>query len=150
MGPIGAQLWAKFVMGTDLYEVVHQLDYRIEAGSTRKPNKERDSANMNQAMQTLFNSLMGHAQQTGDFGPVNKLITDWAKSVDLDPTGYTMNPAPPPPTPLPQVKTTITRDGLGQEVETVQETKATVPPTMPDAATPRDCASTGGADYFSP
>lgn len=128
MGPIGAQLWAQMVMSADLYEVVHQLDYRIEAGSTRKPNKERDAANMNQAMQTLFSPLMGHAQQTGDFNPVNKLITDWAKSIDLDPEGYTMKPPPPPPPPVPQVETTVELDAMGRPMVTVQKTKATVPP----------------------
>jgi len=101
MGPLGAQMWTQFVMSANLYEVVHQLDYRIEAGSTRKPNKDRDANNLQQAMQTLFQPLYGHAQQTGDFGPVNKLIGDWAKSIDMDPSGYMMQPPPPPQPPPP-------------------------------------------------
>ena len=131
MGPIGAQLWAQFVMSANLYEVVHQLDYRIESGSTRKPNKERDASNMSQAMQTLFTPLMQHANASGDFGPVNKLITDWAKSIDLDPEGYTMQPPPPPQPPLPQVETTVDRDRFGQVMGSQQKTKGAVPPQPP-------------------
>jgi hypothetical protein len=83
-------------MATDPEEIIHQLEYRIEAGSARKPNKERDAANMQQAMQTPVRPLWQYATLTGDVGPVNKPVGDWAKSIDLDPTGYALKPPPPP------------------------------------------------------
>jgi hypothetical protein len=52
---------------------------------------------MNQTMQTLFQPLFSFASATGEFGPVNALITDWAKTIDLDPTRYLLKPPMPPP-----------------------------------------------------
>jgi hypothetical protein len=92
MGPVGAQMWAQMLTPAPLEEVVHQLDYRIEAGSTRKPNKERDAQNMNEAIQVLFNPMLQYAMQTGDFTAVNALIKDWAKAIDLDVDEYLFKP----------------------------------------------------------
>jgi hypothetical protein len=97
MGPIGAQWWSKLVMTSDLLEVTHQLDYRIEAGSTRKPNRDRDQQNMQQAITTLLPIFMNFGMATGNLGAANKLIQDWGKTLDLDTQGYEMQAPPPPP-----------------------------------------------------
>lgn len=97
MGPIGASFWRQLVMSSDIFDVVHQLDYRIEAGSTRKPNRDRDAANMQNAMGILFQPLFQYAGATGNFGPINNLIKDWAKTIDLDAQGYQLTPPMPPP-----------------------------------------------------
>lgn len=99
-GPVVAQFWGQIVNSADLYAVVRQLEYRIEAGSTRKPNKDRDAANAQQAMQVLLQPLFSYAQGTGNFGPVNSLIQFWAKTVDMDGSGLVLTP-PPPPMPAP-------------------------------------------------
>jgi hypothetical protein len=99
-GQTVAQFWGQLVNSADLYAVTRQLDYRIEAGSTRKPNKDRDAANAQQAMQILFAPFMGYASHTGNFGPANALIQFWAKTVDMDASGM-MLVAPPPPPPMP-------------------------------------------------
>lgn len=102
MGPIGAQLWSQLVESSDPAEVLYQLEYRIEAGSARKPNKDRDAANLQQAMQIMFQPMFDYGMQTGDVNPINKLISDWSKSIDLDPEGYMLSPPPlPPPPPMP-------------------------------------------------
>lgn len=100
LGPYAAQWWDMYVTPTDPAALLHQLEYRIEAGSTKKPNREREAANMQAAMQTLFAPLQQYAMMTGDVMPLNRLISDWAKSMDLDPKGYLMQP-PPPPMPMP-------------------------------------------------
>lgn len=99
LGGVGAWYWDQFVHTADPSEIVHSLEYRIEAGSARKPNKARDSENMRDAMQNLFPPLMQLAAQ-GVTGPVNALITDWAKSIDLDASRYLI-PALPLPMPAP-------------------------------------------------
>lgn len=98
MGPIGAQLWTQLVESSDPAEVLYQLEYRIEAGSARKPNKDRDSANLQQAMQIMLQPFFTYGQTYGDWAPFNKLIYDWARSIDMDPEGYalTAQPLPPP------------------------------------------------------
>lgn len=101
MGAIGAQWWEQFVMTSDPSTIIHSLEYRIEAGSTRKPNKDRDIANLNEAVQTMFQPLFQVATMTGNFSPVNALLSDWAKARDLDPERYLIPPMPPPPPPPP-------------------------------------------------
>lgn len=100
MGPEAAMWWQQTITSSTFAEVVHQLNYRVEAGSTRKPNRERAAANMSQAIQTLFQPLLNYAMGTGNVMPLNKLITDWAKTIDLDASGY-LFPVPPPPPMMP-------------------------------------------------
>lgn len=99
MGPMGAQWWQQLLEPSDPAEILYSLEYRIEAGSARKPNKERDVANMQAAMQTVFAPLFQYGMQTGNIGPINKLLADWAKSIDLEGEGYLLQPPPPPPPP---------------------------------------------------
>lgn len=96
MGQTAAVYWQTYVKTADVFALSHQLEYRIEAGSSKKPNKDRDAANMSQAMQNLLQPFFSYAQGTGDVQPVNALIGDWAKSIDLDPTRYLLMPPPPP------------------------------------------------------
>lgn len=97
LGPLGAQWWDQLVTPSDPAEILHSLEYRIEAGSVRKPNRTRDIANMNQAMQQLFQPLWAYGQQSGDVGPINSLITAWAKVNDLDASSFILKPPAPPP-----------------------------------------------------
>ena len=98
LGQVSASLWQQHVT-RPVQQAAQELEYRIEAGSARKPNKERDAANMGTAMQMIFQPLFAYAQGTGDFGPINGLLSDWAKSIDVDAEKYIMKPAPPPPPP---------------------------------------------------
>lgn len=100
MGPVCAHFWDQFVTESDPYAIVRQLEYRIEAGSIRKPNRDRDTQNMSQAMQSIFQPLYQYAQASGDVGPVNALISNWARTLDMDPTPYLLKP-PQPPAPVP-------------------------------------------------
>ena len=100
LGDMGAQLWGQLIT-SQKFSVVQELEYRIEAGSARKPNKDRDVANLGQAMQTLGPILQGWAMNAGDVNPFNALVTDWAKTLDLDAKKYLLTPPPPPAPPLP-------------------------------------------------
>jgi hypothetical protein len=97
LGDAAAVLWDQFVHTADTNAACRELEYRIEAGSTRKPNKEGQVARMNEAIQVMLQPLLTYAQATGDLGPLNNLLADWAKSRDLDPARYQLAQAPPPP-----------------------------------------------------
>lgn len=101
LGPMAAQAWDTFVFTSDIGQACHQLEYRIEAGTTRKPNKEYAVRQMGEAMTTLFQPLLQYGMQSGDLAPVNNLLTDWAKSRDLDPNRYQISMAMPQPPMLP-------------------------------------------------
>lgn len=94
LGLTQAALWAQFVMTKDL-GVMRELEYRIEAGSTRKPNRDRDQQNADSAMQILLPILNGFAQSTGQLGPVNALLSFWCKSRDVPPGPFQLIPPPP-------------------------------------------------------
>jgi hypothetical protein len=68
--------------------VVGEFEYTLESGSIRKPNREREQANSDIALQTLFNPLLQTYMATGNPQQLNALLTDWAKARDLDPTNY--------------------------------------------------------------
>lgn len=99
MGPVAAHFWDSAVKTQDLFAMSKQLEYRVEAGSAKKPNKQRNADNMKEAMQTLFQPLFEYASQTGNVVPVNTLIVDWARSIDLKAEGYVLAVPPPPPAP---------------------------------------------------
>ena len=104
IGPVASYFWDQLVANATPDEITRQLQYRIEAGTTRKPNRDRQAANMTAAMNNLFNPLMQYAAQTGNVNPANALIEDWAKSQDFDAKRYLLT-APPPPPPIPSSST---------------------------------------------
>lgn len=99
VGPLGAELWANKIQQMDVYTVAREFEYRVEAGSARKPNKSAEVEKMQMAVQTLAPVLSGLVG-AGMPGPMNALLTDWAKSLDLDATPYLIPPPPPPPQPV--------------------------------------------------
>ena len=99
IGTTGSILWDTYVATTDLQEASRQLEYRVEAGSSRRPNKEFESRTMDTMYQNLAPFLQTYAQATGDVAPINNLISDFAKSRALDPNRYVVKMAPPPPQP---------------------------------------------------
>lgn len=97
LGLTASALWATHVSSADP-AIFRELEYRIEAGSTRKPNRDRDQANADSSMQILLPIFDKFAQGTGQLGPINALIAFWAKTRDIPP-GPFMLPSPPPPPP---------------------------------------------------
>lgn len=100
LGPLGAEVWQQQVQQMELNQLAREFDYRIEAGSARKPNKAGRVEQMQMAVQTLGPVLQQLIPQ-GIVDPFNALITDWAKSLDIDPKPYMIPPPPPPPPPAP-------------------------------------------------
>jgi hypothetical protein len=98
LGPLGAEVWNGMIQQMDVHGLAREFDYRIEAGSARKPNKSGRVEQMQMAMQTLGPILQGLISM-GQVDPLNALITDWAKSLDIDPKNYLVQPPPPPPPP---------------------------------------------------
>jgi hypothetical protein len=99
LGPFGADLWNRLVVPTDPTTILYGLDYRIESGSVRKPNREKQAQNAKDALTTLLPMFQGLAQG-GFVDPFNALIKFWGESIDLNTDAFTLNvpaPAAPPP-----------------------------------------------------
>jgi hypothetical protein len=102
LGSMGAWAWDQFVATQDYATAARQLEYSVESGSSQRPNKQWES----QAMTEMFNAVgpvvQAYSTSTGDVEPINNLISDMAKSRQLDPSRYIMRAAiPPPPAPVP-------------------------------------------------
>lgn len=96
LGQVGAMWWEQLVSAEDPSAIINELDYRIEAGSIRKPNRAKDQQDANDAMQSMFQPFYMWAQFTGQVGPVNALIGLWCKVRDTDPTPFMLQaPAMP-------------------------------------------------------
>ena len=86
-GNAGAKLWEKLITSQDPATVLRELDASVEANSARKPNKTKETQNIQQAMQVLFPVLDKHADATTDTNPLNKLLTLWGDATDFDVDG---------------------------------------------------------------
>jgi hypothetical protein len=84
LGPERAMVYMQHVMSKSLEDIVYELDVRIEAGSIRKPNREREVANANMGVQVWQGLMQGYAQATGDFEPIKWLGELWAKAYDME------------------------------------------------------------------
>jgi hypothetical protein len=94
LGAPGAYCWDLYVATLDLAEACRQLEYRIESGSTRRPNKDNEQQTVMQVSQLIMPVLQAYAQQTGDLGPLNNLLADIAKSRGLDPNRFMLRGLP--------------------------------------------------------
>lgn len=99
LGADRAMLWEQTVQALPLEQVVLEFDYRIEAGSIRKPNRNRNEDNANAAVQMWGPVVQQYMQMTGDMGPVNDLALLWKKANDVDETKFIFQPPPPAPNP---------------------------------------------------
>jgi hypothetical protein len=112
LGQLGTFAWQQSLAQCDINDIIHRLDFRIDADDTRVPNREKIAQNMQTAIQTIFQLLLNFGMQTQNFDPINALIADWASSIDLDASKYALIPPPPPPPPPPeQPKVTVSLKG---------------------------------------
>jgi hypothetical protein len=100
VGPLGAAAWGQHIKALDPGTIAREFEYRIEAGSARKPNKATRVEQMQAALQTLGPILQGLVPM-GIVEPLNSLLSDWADSLDIDAKPYLIPPPPPPPPPGP-------------------------------------------------
>ena len=91
VGTKGAYIWQQYVMSQDVDAVVRDFDYRIEAGSARKPNKANRIAALSEFGQQAMPTFQALALQ-GMIGPFNAFMADMAKALDIDPTPYLVEP----------------------------------------------------------
>jgi hypothetical protein len=96
LGPHAASFWKQLVFTTDPVVAVRELEYRIEAGSAARPNRQLEIQNSNDAAQFIMGPLLQLYQATGNPGPVNAMLTFWCKARQLDPSPFLLPPLPPP------------------------------------------------------
>lgn len=96
MGPVGRLLWEQFIMSTDVELVVRQMEYKIAASSIRRPNRDRDVANFQQAMGLFLPVIQQYGTQFGDYSAMNGLMQKWGELHDMNMESAMLQPPPPP------------------------------------------------------
>lgn len=84
VGSVGARLWEEKIVSQDPELTVRNMRARVIANSSRKPNKQKDSDNINQALQYFLATFDRHAAATGETSPLNELIRIWGDSNEMD------------------------------------------------------------------
>ena len=99
LGPLGAEVWQSMIQNIEVNSLAREYDYRIEAGSARKPNKASEVERMQMAVQTL-GPILQQVASMGQVQPLNALLQAWCKSLDIEYGPFMIQP-PPPPAPMP-------------------------------------------------
>ena len=79
LGPF-TKIWAALIGTMDVPSVVTELDYRIESGSARKPNRLLDQETIDNIMPVLMPMLQQYYFGTGDPSVLNAFLRKWADS----------------------------------------------------------------------
>lgn len=102
-GPV-TQAWLQGVHTDDPAIAASQYAYGIEAGTGRRKNIQKQLADVQEALQFMFQPALQNYQMTGDPRIVNGLIRWWSDAHEVPPTiaESMLLPSAPPPQPQPQ------------------------------------------------
>lgn len=132
-GQAGAQVWGQYVYNQDVEKVVRQFNFTISAASIRRPNRERDIANLQDIMAFWVAAVTNYASSSNDWQPLNGVAERWGKLHDMDVSGMLI-PPPEPPDPA-QQQMAQENQQLAQENAqlTNEELKAKIQKLLSDA-----------------
>lgn len=92
VGPLGGMVWQRLITETDPEVVVREFDFRIEAGSSRRPNLDKLQDQANEIMQIVMPFAKGVYEAWGDPSLMNALWSFWGKAMEYEHIGEFMLP----------------------------------------------------------
>lgn len=95
LGEWGSQMWDKMIVAEDPELVVRNMKARVVANSSRKPNKAKDSENINLVIQYFLPIFQAYAQATGDNTQMNELLKVWGEANEMDVSKIEFQTQPP-------------------------------------------------------
>lgn len=93
LGSMGRYLWEQYVMSNNVELVARGMEYEVGAASIRRPDRERDIANYQQAIGIFAPVVQTYGESSGNYEPFNYLMKKWAEFHDADLDGA-MIPGP--------------------------------------------------------
>lgn len=90
LGPVGTKIWETQIQPQDFERTVRDYDYRIEAGTARKPNKVNKVRQLNDFAQIAMPMIQNFVEMGMD-GPYNAFMRDWARANDMDVEPYLLD-----------------------------------------------------------
>lgn len=120
LGPQGTQVWVTHVLQEPIDRTVREYDFKIVAGSTRKQDKQTKLETLLEFSRN-WGPMLQAGMTMGMLDPVNNLMLDTARFMDLDePERYLFVPPPPqPPPPDPKAEAELQKTQL--EMQQSQE-----------------------------
>ena len=94
LGELGASIFESQIQTQDFERVVMDYDYRVAAGSARKPNKQSKQRALTELGQVMLPSIQEFAR-SGVVAPWNAYMTEIAETMDINPEGFLL-PEPEP------------------------------------------------------
>lgn len=95
-GPVEQMIWNQYVVNEDPEYIVREMRATVAANSTRKPDKARDTQNMQQVLPALLPVFQQHMEATGDPSSFNAMLKQWGKTIDQDMSDLFIQPPPGP------------------------------------------------------
>lgn len=95
VGSMGAMIWDQLREQRDPCEIILSYVFRIEGGSSRKPNKDERAKKL-QEMGQVAGPLIQQFALQGMTGPYNAYMTELCKANEIDPEPFLMPEFQPP------------------------------------------------------
>jgi len=102
LGSFGGQMWDQEFKGQPVEVLLREMKATVEASEVRKPDKERDTANVQSLQQYWLPTLTQYAQQTGNTEPVNGFLDAIGEAMEMDTSEFHVPPWQPPVDPQQQ------------------------------------------------
>jgi hypothetical protein len=84
MGQVGAMLWQQHIENNDFEKVVRQTQFQVAASSIRRPNRERNIANLNEFGSRFLPMVQTYGEASGDYQPANGFMEMFGEQHDMD------------------------------------------------------------------
>jgi len=127
LGPMGAVLWDRLISSGDPVQVAREMDIRVEASDIRRPNRARDSQNVQNAAGIFLPMYQTYASLTGDSEPLKEFIDTYHEATEMPKPKSAMGPWAPNPQLDPeqqQMQQQMAQVQLEGEVADTEKTKA--------------------------
>jgi len=96
LGGLGSQMWDQQFKGQPVEVLLREMKATVEASEVRKPDKERDTANIQSLQQYHMPTLTQFAQQTGNSDPYNGFLDAIGKATEMETKDFHLPPWTPP------------------------------------------------------
>lgn len=84
MGQAGAMLWKQNIEDGDPEVIMRQTKFEVAASSIRRPNRERDIADLNELMTRFLPMVQARGELTGDYDQANGVLERWGELHDME------------------------------------------------------------------
>lgn len=98
VGNLAGKVWDEQILTQDVDAIIRDFTFRIEAGSSRKPNKGSRVAQLKEIGAVIAPVLQQFAV-SGNPGPWNAYVSQLGKAMEFDPSQFFVQPPEPPPMP---------------------------------------------------